>query len=246
MLKRLALAFSLIFAGSAFAQSVEDMSDAEREAFRAEVRAYLLENPEVLMEAIDVLETRQQLAQEQADLELARSYRDALMEDDHSWVGGNPDGDITLVEFVDYRCGFCRRAHPEVAQLIELDGNIRIIVKEFPILGEASVASSRFAIATLQIAGPDAYKLVSDILISLEGEPTDATLRELAVAVGLDGDEIVGHMNSDEVNAVIQANRALAQQLQISGTPTFVLEDRMLRGYLPLPQMQALVAELRG
>src|SRR5690554_6664573 len=108
---------------------ITDMSDAERSALRAEIRAYLLDNPEVIMEAVEVLEQRQAEAQARCDVDLVRINAEAIFNDGHSWVGGNPEGDITLVEFTDYRCGFCRRAHDDLTQLLELDGNIRFIVK---------------------------------------------------------------------------------------------------------------------
>ena len=222
------------------------MSDAERAAFRAEVRAYLMENPEVIIEAVNQIEMRQAEAQAQADFDLVKVNADALFNDGFSWVGGNPDGDITLVEFMDYRCGFCRRAAPEVEALLAQDGNIRVIVKEFPILGQDSLVSSRFAIATRQVAGDDAYKLVHDALMEMTGEVTEVTLRRLAAELGLEADPILERMGSDEVNREIAETRALAQRLQISGTPTFVLQDQMLRGFLPADEMRALAAEKRG
>jgi len=222
------------------------MSDSEREAFRAEVRAYLLDNPEVIMEAVALMQQKQADAQDQADLELVQIHADALFDDGYSWVGGNPDGDITLVEFMDYRCGYCRKAVPEVASLLESDGNIRLIVKEFPILGEASVAASRFAIATKQIAGDEAYAQVHDALLAFNGEVSDVALRRLGEGLGLETDEIIDHMNSDEVTEVIAKNHQLAKALEISGTPTFVLQDELLRGFLPANQMAQIIAEKRG
>ncbi|SIN95619.1 DsbA family protein [Vannielia litorea] len=221
------------------------MSDAEREAFRAEIRAYLLDNPEVLMEAIGVLEERQAEAQAQGDVALVSSHADALFNDGFSWVGGNPEGDITIVEFMDYRCGYCKKAFPEVESLIEADGNIRFIVKEFPILGEQSELASRFAIATLQVEGDAAYKAVHDGLMQMRGEINEASLTALAAEAAFDPAPVLAAMTSDEVSAVIAENRALAQQMQISGTPTFVLEDQMLRGYVPLQAMMGLVSEAR-
>ena len=153
----------------AAALDIDNMSDAEREIFREEIRNYLLENPEVIMEAVSVLEQRDAVAQAQADEGLVASYAEDIFNDDHSWNGGNPQGDITLVEFLDYRCGFCKRAHGEIAKLLEADGNIRLIVKEFPILGEQSMLASRFAVATKQIAGDDAYKSMADALMSVGG-----------------------------------------------------------------------------
>ena len=103
------------------------MTDAEREVFGAAVLAYLLENPQVIMDAVQVLEDRQNEEQAQNDLSLVADTADALFNDGYSWVGGNPNGNVTIVEFFDYRCGFCRRVHPEVKELLESDGNIRYI-----------------------------------------------------------------------------------------------------------------------
>jgi protein-disulfide isomerase len=241
------LALALLLPFTATAQNAGmDMSDADRAAFRAEVRAYLLANPEVIFEAVQILEDRQAAQQSQTDAEMVTSNLDELYDTTRSWEGGNPDGDVTLVEFIDYRCSYCRRAHDEVQELVASDGNIRLITKEFPILGEASVASSRFAIAVLQLAGRDTYKIVNDALIRLRGEPDEATLGQLAVEVGLDPAEILAHAATDAVTDVIDANRALAQRLEIRGTPTFVMNGEMLRGYLPLDQMRAAVDAVRG
>ena len=241
-----AFALMLGLALPAAALDLDQMSDAERAAFRAEVRAFLMENPEVIMEAVAVLEQRQEQAQMQADQSLVSDNAAEIFDDGYSFVGGNPEGDITLVEFLDYRCSFCKRAHGEVAKLLETDGNIRLIVKEFPILGEQSLLASRFAVATKQIAGDEAYKGLTDALMTLEGEVNLRNLRRLASTFGLDADAIEARMDSDEVTAEIVRTRALAQRLQITGTPTFVLQDELLRGYLPYDQMQALVDEKRG
>lgn len=221
------------------------MSDAERLAFGAEVRSYLMENPEVLMEAIGVLEKRQETAKADIDRTLVSELSDEIFNDGRSWSGGNPDGDVTLVEFIDYRCGYCRRAHDDVAELISGDGNIRFVIKEFPILGEDSLASSRFAIATRLVAGPDAYKRANDALIKLPGAVNSAALQRLARNLDLDVDKIMAKMDSDAVSEEIQANRALAQKLEINGTPTFVIQDEVVRGYIPLDSMQEMVEIIR-
>lgn len=228
------------------ALDLDAMTPAERDAFGAQVRAYLLENPEVLMEAIAVLEQREAEAKEAQDGALIAANAEAIFNDGYSWVGGNPEGDITLVEFVDYRCGYCRKAAAEVKKLIETDGNIRLVMKEFPILGEASTASSRFAIATKMVAGDDAYAQMHDALIALPGEPNDRNLGKLANTLGLDGDAILARMDDPQIDMILAQNRALAGTLQINGTPTFVLEDEMLRGYVPLEAMRQLVDAARG
>lgn len=228
------------------ALDIGQMTDEERAIFREEVRAYLLDNPEVIMEAVAVLEQRQVAGQAAQDMTLVQVNAEDIFDDGFSWVGGNHEGDITLVEFVDYRCGYCRRAHDEVKELVESDGNIRIIVKEFPILGEASIQSSRFAIAVKQVAGDEAYEAANDALIRMRSDANAKSLRKLATSLGLDADAILAHMDSADVSSEIQKTRELAQRLQITGTPTFVMQDDMLRGYVPLEQMRELVAAKRG
>ncbi|MGI9368659.1 MAG: DsbA family protein [Ruegeria sp.] len=239
------MAASLV-AGPAQAFDISAMSDEEKAEFGAQVREYLLENPNVIVEAINILEQQQAVAEAQADKALVASNADDLFNDEYSWVGGNPDGDITLVEFMDYRCGYCRRAVPEVDTLLKADGNIRLVIKEFPILGEASMISSRFAVATKQVAGDDAYKQVHDALLEFGGDVTDVTLRRISDGLGLDSDAILAAMDSEEVSDEITQTRALAQRLQISGTPTFVMETEMLRGYLTADQLQAIAEGVRS
>ncbi len=239
------LGLSLI-TGPAQALDLNAMSDAEKEQFGQQVREYLLENPEVIIEAINILEQRNALAEAQADQELVAANADELFNDGYSWVGGNPDGDLTLVEFMDYRCGYCRQAVPQVAELLSEDGNIRLIIKEFPILGDASIMSSRFAIATKHVAGDDAYKQVHDALIEFGGEPTEVTLRRISDGLGLDSDAIIEAMNSDQVTDEINQTRELARRMNISGTPSFVLGTEMLRGYLTADQMIEIANVVRA
>ena len=241
-----ALATSLLLSLPAQALDLDSMSDTEREAFRSEVRAYLMENPEVIMEAVAILEQREQEAKAEFDKQMVRAHADDLFSDGHSWEGGNPQGDIVLVEFTDYRCAYCRKAYDEVESLIEADGDIRFIVKEFPILGEESELSSRFAIAVQQLNGAEAYKAAHDTLIKFKGPINDTTLTRVADTLGLDAGKVLDHMQSDDVTAVIAANRELANRLQISGTPTFVMNDEMLRGYLPLEGLMQLAQDIRS
>lgn len=223
------------------------MTDAEREAFGAEVRAYLLEHPEVLIEMSDALQAKQSAAQSAGDASMIAANAAQIFADANSYVGGNPDGSLTLVEFLDYRCAYCRKAHNDVAELVQSDGDIRFVVKELPILGDESVMASRFAIATLQVAGPDAYaKVNAGFYESFRGDVTMDTLQAYADSLGLDSAPIFAAMTSAEVTKVIEDNHRLAQILQISGTPTFVLGDQMMRGFVPLEEMRIVVSEVRG
>ena len=243
-MRRLA-ATALLTAGLALPAQAE-MTPEERAAFREEVRAYLLENPEVLIEAMDILQSREEQAAANRDLQMLADNAAVIFESPDDWVGGNPEGDVVLVEFMDYRCGYCRKAYDEVEELIESDGNIRFIVKEFPILGEASMLSAQFAIALKQLHGDALYETAHDALIALRGEPTPESLARLAGDMGLEAQPILDRMTAPEVMAVIQANHELADKMEISGTPTFVLKSMMLRGYVPLESMRQIVAEVRA
>lgn len=222
------------------------MTEAERKALRDEVRAYLLDHPEVLIEAMDVLQQREEDAALARDVQTVSTHNDLIFNNPNDWVGGNPNGDITLVEFMDYRCGYCRKAYDEVDALIKTDGNIRFVVKEFPILGEASMLSAQFAIALRQLHGDAAYAKAHDALMTLRGEPTVETLARLATDLGFEAQPVLDRMNAPEVMVVIQENHALAQQMEITGTPAFVLKDMVMRGYAPLETMQDFVADARA
>ena len=235
----------LLFAQTAGAFDVSKMTEDQRAAFRAEIRAYLLANPEVIYEAVDVLKQRQAQTEAKRDLELVKNNSAAIFSDGYSYVGGNPEGDITLVEFVDYKCGYCRKAHSDVEDLLARDGNIKLIIKEFPILGEASITSAQFAIAVQQLYGNEAYKAAHDILISFKGNTTPSALGRIATALNLDKDSVLEHMNNESVIAVIQQNRALGQIMEITGTPTFVLQDEMLRGFVPADALLTMVTDKR-
>jgi protein-disulfide isomerase len=244
---RLPFLTSLLTTASLLAAPLHaEMTQTERDAFRAEIKAYLLENPEVLLEAMNVLQDRQDKAAAASDQNLVVTYKEALTMDKNSWVGGNPNGDITVVEFMDYRCGYCRKAYSEVEELVKSDGNIRLILKEYPILGEDSVTSARFAVAVRQIGGDEAYKKAHDALITLRGQPDGETLGRLASDLGLDPKAVLAKMASEEVSAVIAANEDLGGKMAITGTPSFVIQGQMLRGYVPLDGMKQIVADERA
>lgn len=232
-------------AGQAF--DIGTMTEQERDMFRAEIREYLLENPEVLMEAIAVLEQRRAEEAAAQEGDLLEQYRAEIFDDGFSWIGGNPEGDVTIVEFLDYRCGFCKRAHPEVQALLESDGDIRIIVKEYPILGAESELASRYAIATKLVVGDEAYAAVHDALMEWDGAINGGALNRIAREAGIsDHHAILAEMESETVSGIIAANRALAQALLIQGTPSFIMEDNFVRGYVPLDQMQSIVEGIRA
>jgi protein-disulfide isomerase len=224
---------------------IMNMTDAEREAFRAEVRAYLLENPEVLREAINVLEARNEIAERTADAALIVANQEPLYDDSNAWVAGNPDGDVTVVEFSDYRCSYCKRAHPELKELLQRDPNIRLIVREFPILGPDSVVAARVALAALDL-DRSRFGNLNDALMNFEGPLNEAAAYQIAGHIGYDIAALKERAGSAEIEARIGDTYSLAQALGLQGTPSFVLGNRIIRGYLPLEQMLAMVADARA
>ncbi|HGG05939.1 MAG TPA: DsbA family protein [Aliiroseovarius sp.] len=249
MIKRLTMALAAMLtlaAAPVAATDLTNMSEVETDAFGAAVRAYLLENPEVLMEVIAVLEQRQAEAEAMTDQTLILTNYEDLVNDGYSAVLGNPDGDITIVEFLDYKCGFCKRAFPEVKELLASDGNIRLIIKEFPILGDESLLGSRFAIATQMVEGDEAYGRLHDELMTMRANISEESLLAVAERLEIDGPAILARMEDPVINQIISNNHLLAQRMQISGTPSFVIGNQMLRGYVPLEGMQQVVAAERA
>lgn len=242
----LTAALALALASPAGALDLSAMSPEEKAAFGTAVRGWLLENPDILIEMSQKLEAKQYEQQAANDRQVMTDSHDAIFNDPASWVGGNLQGDITVVEFMDYRCGYCRKAQAEVEELVKSDGNIRYVVKELPVLGEASTISSKFAIAARLMGGDGVYEKAHAALMSLRGEPNEGTLKRLAGDLGLDAKAVAARMESAEVAAIIEANHDLARKLDIQGTPTFVIDDTMVRGYVPLDGMRQIVAGARG
>lgn len=239
------LALALSSGIPAGADGLEDMTESERAAFRAEVREYLVENPEVILEAIQVLESRRTAAAAEADRELVRQNALALGADGFSWVAGNPDGDVLVVEFLDYRCGFCKRAHAEVRELLAADPNIRFVEKQFPILGPESVEAAKVAMAALTL-DPSRYAELTDQLMAYRGNMTAQVALRMAGSLGYDVAALREGAVSPDIEARLAETYALAETLSIQGTPSFIIGTEVIRGYLPAEDLAAAVAEARS
>lgn len=241
------MAAGLTIAGPATAEPLDlsAMSEEDRAQFRAEVRAYLLENPEVIFEAIQILEQRRSQQAADADRQMVAQHAEAIFNDGFSFVGGNPDGDVTVVEFLDYRCGYCKRAHPDVLELVERDPNIRLVLKEFPILGPESVRAGKMALAALAL-DRSKYAELNDALMSYHGNLTEQVAYRIAGELGYDIAALKDKANSTEIDDQLSRNYQLAQALRLEGTPAFIVGDEVIRGYLPLEDMMAAVADSRA
>src|SRR5205823_3690220 len=162
------------------------------------------------------------------------SHRDQLLRDNTSPVGGNASGDVTIVEFFDYACPHCKAAEPSVAQLVRDDAKVRVVYKELPILGDASVAAARAALAA---HAQGKYQAFHDALMKVPGAPNEATVFRVASEVGLDVERLKKDMASPDIAATLQKNYTLAQSLGINGTPAFVIGDAFAPGAVPLARL---------
>ena len=239
---RLQAAAALLLAFSLPAAAESSFNDAQKAEIGQIVRDYLLANPEILLEMSQTLEAKQKDAEAKQREAAMASSADQLFRSPHDHVAGNPEGDVTIVEFFDYNCGWCKKGFSEVVSLIEKDKNLRVVLKEFPIFGGDSDYAARAAVAA---RNQGKYWELHSALFSHEGKVTKEFVDEAAKAVGLDLAKLKADMDSQEVTDIIGANQALAQSLAINGTPAFIIDTNVTPGYLPAPDLLAAVQQVR-
>lgn len=231
-------------AGSAVAEEQDPAAGLTTERIEAIVRDYLLREPEVIYQALQELQRRQTAAATERQRQAIIENRAALLHDPATPVAGDPDGDVTLVEFFDYRCMYCRRVVSSVRALIEDDSDLRVVFKELPVLGEDSVRAARAALAA-QRQDPDSYVPFHFALMQAE-DLSEGAILELAEDFGLDSEELARRMYSDEIESMIEANYALANELGIEGTPAFVIGDKLIPGAVDQARLRELIEEARA
>ena len=207
------------------------------------VHDYLLREPEVLAEALRSLQQRQSSAAAQRAKQAIRDHQQALLSDQGSPVEGNAQGKVTIVEFFDYRCVHCRRVASTIDNLMRSNASVRVIYKNFPVLGEPSVLAARAAVAAQQQGG---WPKLHRAMLAYEGDFTTETLLALGTSVGLDSGKLKTDMMSPATDKALQANLTLAAALGVDVTPTFVIGERLIRGALSAEAFQALVDEEAG
>ena len=217
----------------------------EQTAIERTIHQYLLDHPEVILEVINTLRERQRAASvERVQASLA-THREELVNDPASPVAGNPDGDVTLVEFFDYHCAYCKGVLKTVMTVLDEDPGLRIVFKEFPILGADSVAAARAALASRN-QDADKYVEFHNALMSTRGRLTQPRILAIARDVGFDAERLEADMASPEITKAIERNLALALALGISGTPSFVIGDRIVPGAVDLDALKQLIAQARA
>ncbi|MEQ9170869.1 MAG: DsbA family protein [Rhodospirillales bacterium] len=220
------------------------MDPQQRGAIEGIVREYLLANPEVIVDAIRLYREREQQAQaEQAKMALT-AHKDSLTNDPHAPVAGNPKGDVTVVEFFDYQCGYCKRVFPVLRELLDSDKNLRWVFKEFPILGPESVSASRAALAAWNL-DPAKYLAFHAALMAANGGLPEDRILKIAKSAGYDTGKLKKEMDSDAVTAEINRNHQIAETLGIRGTPAFIIGDELVPGAVDVDTLRQLIAKAR-
>lgn len=209
------------------------------------LRSVLMQNPEMIPEALRAAEfAAQERALEESKAAVAAAG-DRIYADGFSPVLGNPEGDVTLVMFSDYRCGYCRKAQGDLAEVLKADPGLKIIVKEYPILGDDSVLAARFALAVAEVAGLEAYHMVHDTLFAEPAKIGVPQFEAMAKDMGVDWTALEAKMNSPEISTKIAATQELGKELNVQGTPNFILDGMVIPGVIPKDKLLQAIAKIR-
>ena len=221
------------------------LSDNQTKAVKSLINQYIMENPQIILKALKEMEQRD--AEKRAlDIKHKISlFKNKLHYDPNSPVGGNPNGNITVVEFFDYRCGYCKRVYPTIMKVIRKDGNIRYIYKELPILGSESLLTSKIALAVWLIEKEKYYKFHSLIMKS-RGSLNKASLLKMAESLGIEKTLILKTVDSTKIQNIIKNNHKLAQSLNITGTPAFIIGEQLVPGAIDSSVLKDLIKKARG
>jgi len=236
---RILIALTLSTTLSVLPATAQDFSEEQIKELALQA---ILENPQIVMDAVAILQERDAAkAEAQAQATLGNN-RDTLERDPNAPVIGNPDGDVTVVEFFDYNCPYCKRAADEVAKVLDTDKEVRIVYREWPILGEGSVFAARAALAArAQGKYPEMHKA----LMSMRGRVNERSTLQAAAELGLDIDQLRADMEDPAVQEHIDTTMRLASSLGFSGTPSFVIGEARSPGLIDAEQMQQMIDDVR-
>lgn len=239
------LVLSLGATSPAISGADDNLSGKQRQEIEKIIHQYIMDNPKVILDAVARLQATEESAKEEQVKATLTSSRDLLLNDPDTPIGGNPNGDVTVVEFFDYRCGYCKKVYPSLKKVVNTDKNVRYVFKEFPILGPESVDASKAALAISRIDATK-YQAFHDALMTSRGSLTKSKLLKYAADVGVDPKAVEKEMGSPEIEKIIRKNYDLAQSLNISGTPAFVIGNELIPGAVDYATLKNLIAKARG
>ena len=219
------------------------LDPAEETAIRELVREYLVTHPEVVVEAIRIYQQRQKVAEEERKRESLKLQQAAIFDNPHDPIIGNPDGDVVIVEFFDYRCGYCRSVANRLRDAAKGDGGIRLVMKEFPILGPDSQFAARAALASVKQGLYETYHFA---MMNAKGNLDKNAVLAIATEVGLDVQRLQRDMGASEIDGLLRHNFELAEMLDINGTPAFIIGDEIIPGAIDMETLRDKVAQVRS
>ncbi len=224
-------------------QYLADHPEFEKELIEQTIHQYLTDHPEVVMEAMQRYQVREEKKRAKLAKEALVARNAELFHDPATPAVGGAETPVQIVEFFDYRCAFCKRADPIVRKLLEENPNVRIIYKEFPVLGSESVLAAKASIAAYR---QGAYVKFHDALMNESGPLTPETVSGIATRLGMDLTKLQQDMESVDVAGLIQRNHQLAEALQIDATPTFIIGGELVRGVLEADDLRARIAKAQA
>ena len=208
------------------------------------VSNYIREHPEIVVEALKIMQARDEQQRRDKAMTTVASMRQELENDPTSPVAGNPKGDVTIVEFFDYRCGYCKRVTPMILKFLESDTKVRYVLKEFPILGPDSVTAARATLAVWNL-DKDKYLAFHTALMMAPGSVDAKRVVSIAAEIGVDQAALTAGMADPAVDKALRANMNLAKELGLSGTPAFIVGKQMVPGAIGIEALRRMVSAAR-
>ncbi|MBW6420323.1 DsbA family protein [Rhizobium sp. XQZ8] len=244
LFKTIAAGTMLALATSAAAPAFA-LDDQQKKEMGAFIREYLLQNPEVLLEVQDALQSKQQNQRVEQSTKAIADNKSAIFSSPTDITLGNPKGDVTVVEFFDYNCGYCKRALSDMDDVLSKDKNVKFILKEFPILGPDSIAAHRVANA-VRLVAPQKYSEFHRKLLGGQAHATEKTAIAVAASLGVDEAQIRKSMTDKPNDDIVKEAYQLANDIGITGTPTYVVGDEAVFGAVGLETIEQKVANVRA
>jgi len=245
-LARTALAAGFMLALGALPGRAQGIADSQRGEIEKIIHEYLVKHPEVLQEAMAELEKKQAAAEAEKNKAAVSDNASMIFNSPRQVVAGNPQGDVTFVEFFDYNCGYCKRAMSDMFDLIKEDPKLKVVLKEFPVLGPGSVEAARVAVAVrMQDKGGKKYMEFHQKLLGGRGQADKARALAVAKDVGLDMARLERDMASDEVKQSLAESLGLAEKLGLNGTPSYVIGNSVVVGAIGLDKLKESVNTAR-
>ena len=230
---------------STTAVDVSLFSDEQKKEIQVIVKDYLMKNPQVLMEILQALEVEQQKIQQ---AERQKNYEKALailQDSKGNLIVGNPEGNVTVVEFFDYNCGYCRRAVKDIQSLVQHDANVKVILRDFPILGAASVEASRVALAVKQQLDDKKMFEFHLKLMEIQGKIDAVTVKDVAKSMKIDMARLEADMNKPEIQQILKEATSIGDALSLEGTPAFLVGGEVIPGAVGLEPLKSIVSNIR-